>query len=1044
MVQPDGHTFQAYLLVETPVAYLETVDGYTILRDPVNKVYRYATRGDKGDLYLGSIPVRARGYRSATEHALLQSLPNSLRYTGDRLAEIKADQAAKNLTTNTPQEVFPATGVRRALLLLIDYPDQLHQHTVGEFDNFTNQSGYSANGATGSFRDYYLDISHGRLTIDTDVEGWYTSINNRAYYGVQDLANRQYGPARELVREAVDAAEAAGVNFANYDGDGDGYVDIVEIIHSGRGTEESGNPDDIWSHKSGLGGNSVTYDGVTINEYIMQAEKYGSNIANIGVLVHEFGHALGLPDLYDTDGSSSGIGRWCVMAGGTWNNGGRTPAHMSAWCKDQLGWTVTTVLDNSGTISNMSFADNSDQIYRINTPSSNEYYLIENRQQQGWDDYIPGSGLAIWHIDSDQFSNQNDDNRLVDLEQADGDRDLNLNNNSGDNGDLYPGSSGNSTFDCASLPSSDLYNNAPSNVSIDNITQTGNLISFSYGFCNTNCNIAAIQTAGVYSNFNGFTYDQTITISYAFAPNLGTLDVTLAGVTQNLPITGSPQTVTFTGLPGDGSSVAASAQFSMETSCNFSVSNLYTAPQSCQNDNICDALDITSYITSNADVSCTNEGATSQLNEPRPYGSGGACNVQNGWCENSVTHSVWFSFTAPASGSIDIDFTSPIDMQMALWEADNCQDLLVTPLRYLVAANDDGGSAGGWSPRIRNATGLVPGKTYFLQVDGWTGTTGSFTFAITDPGLTANVAPSGTDGCGNVYSAASTGRGEWVHIRDNNDVIIASVNDGFANLGNIDLAYNLFTGSGMRLDGNNFPLLKRDWQITPTNNLAATVRLYLTDQELQDFLSNSGLASLADMLLLKVSGGNCGQPSGGSPAVLVLNSCKENFAPNRHMLEYKVSGFSGFFPRSSSAILPIDLLTFTGVATDKSNALHWVSSTEQNTDYHEIQRLAPNSNEWKTIGELSAAGWSQEELSYDWEDAHPLPTAYYRIKTVDFDETFSTSPVIEIKRSGGDLTVGRVYPNPVQTQLDVELHVEEDLTTNWELLAANGQQLQNG
>jgi len=457
--QPDGRSFSAFLLTEGPSAYLETLDGYTILLDPTDGYYRYATRGSKGDLALTGVAVSAIAERIPTEILLLtEILRPHLRYEGARLQELVANDQQKDLTLPVVTgSIFPPAGNQRALLLLIDFPDQPFIYTTADFNNLANQAGYNVNGNSGSFKDYYRDISYGLLVIDTDVSGWYRAANNQSTYGIEDLANRNFSNAIPLVREAVDAAEAAGVDFSQYDGDGDGRVDVVEIIHSGRGAEESGNVADIWSHRWALSsaGLQVTYDGKQVNDYIMQAEKLGAtNIANIGVLVHEFGHALGLPDLYDTDGSSSGLGRWCCMAGGTWNNNGRTPAQFSAWCKAQLGWTTPTVLEGTGNITGLNFSDASDEVYRINTPDPDEYFLLENRQKTGWDTNIPGAGLVIYHIDESQNSNANENRPLVDLEQADGNS-----NNSGDTGDLFPGSTGNTSFSCATVPNSNTYSN---------------------------------------------------------------------------------------------------------------------------------------------------------------------------------------------------------------------------------------------------------------------------------------------------------------------------------------------------------------------------------------------------------------------------------------------------------------------------------------------------------------------------------------------------------------------------------------------------------
>ncbi|MFK8104149.1 MAG: M6 family metalloprotease domain-containing protein [Saprospiraceae bacterium] len=493
--QIDGQDLNVKIKGSAAVHYLETLDGFTLLKD-TDGAYKYAHVGDKGKLVCSDILARNTNQRSNTEQQFLQGLDKHLKYNTAQLQIKKAAaNALKSIPTipngNNTSGIFPSTGTRKALLLLVDYPDQTSTFNNSNFDDLTNQVGYNVNGQNGSFRDYYKDISYDALVINTDVEGWYMANNNRSTYGDD---NNDYGGV-DVVREAVDAAEAAGVDFSQYDGDGDGAVDVVMVIHSGRGAEESGNGDDIWSHRWVLAANNkqVNYDGVLINDYIIQAETYGSSnaITNIGVLCHEFGHALGLPDLYDTDGSSEGIGRWCLMAGGTWNNAGKTPAQMSAWCKKELGWTPPTLLTGSGSITDMDHNDNNAIMYRMNTPNPQEYFLIENRQQVGWDAYLPGEGLAIWHIDENITNgggngiNTDDTHYGVHLEQADAMLNLNNGDNRGDQGDLFPGSSGQTVFNNDSSPNAKNYNGDDSGVNISSVVETGTTVSFDYGATGT-------------------------------------------------------------------------------------------------------------------------------------------------------------------------------------------------------------------------------------------------------------------------------------------------------------------------------------------------------------------------------------------------------------------------------------------------------------------------------------------------------------------------------------------------------------------------------
>jgi M6 family metalloprotease-like protein len=499
MTQPNGSQLTVYIKGNAEIYYLETTDGFTVVKDPVDNYYKYAENSN-GDLVPSMFVAHNIGSRSTAEIAYVKGAERNLRYTGIKLAQLQAQQIQNQPQLSSgqsgPQGVFPATGNRKALLILIDYPDQPYTYNVSAFDSMTNTVGYNVNGQGGSFRDYYYDASNGILTLTTDVVGWYTADSNKAVYGRNSVNG-----ARPLVRQAVDAAEAAGLDFSQYDGNGDGAVDVVMIIHSGRGMEESGDGDDIWSHRWSLGGNyNVTYDGVLINDYIIQPEALWSSyqIANIGVLCHEFGHALGLPDLYDTNpnnGGSAGLGKWDIMAGGTWNNGGATPGYFSAWCKEQLGWVTPTVLNGSGTVSNMPSKTAS---YRINTPDANEYFLFETRQKTEWDLYIPGEGLAVYHIISNG-TNGDETRKKVDLEAADGLTDMDDQVNSGEQADLFPFGANNSFSDFTN-PNMLLHNGTATGSSISNITHSSNLVSFNYsvgGGIVTNC----LSQTG-YTHFN--------------------------------------------------------------------------------------------------------------------------------------------------------------------------------------------------------------------------------------------------------------------------------------------------------------------------------------------------------------------------------------------------------------------------------------------------------------------------------------------------------------------------------------------------------------
>ncbi|GAI15404.1 unnamed protein product, partial [marine sediment metagenome] len=253
--------------------------------------------------------------------------------------------------------------------------------------------------------------------------------------------------SRYLATHAVDAAENDGVDFSKYDYDNDLECDGVIIIHPGRGAEEG--TYGIWSHKWTLSQPRV-YDGVYISAYTMNPEEawfpMGVKLSPIGVFCHEYGHILGLPDLYDIDytpSSSHGLGYWSLMAYGNQLNYSRTPAHLDAWCKDLVGFLDFIVVDSNVFQAAIPAVEYNPVVYKLQNSytGSHEYWVVENRRKVGFDLYLPGQGLCIYHVDENAFPNNQDYLRYyVAMEQADGSNDLALTvGNKGDGGDPWPG-----------------------------------------------------------------------------------------------------------------------------------------------------------------------------------------------------------------------------------------------------------------------------------------------------------------------------------------------------------------------------------------------------------------------------------------------------------------------------------------------------------------------------------------------------------------------------------------------------------------------------
>jgi len=405
--------------------------------------------------------------------------------------------AGKKGVINLPgyKSISLVSGTKWIPCVLVYFTDQDSTYPLSDFQTEL----FDTTGAwpTGSCYDYYYEISYGNLELKGNCYGWYSTGQAKNYYAYNSYGFDGPYPQNTagLAMAAITATDSV-VDYSKFDNDRDGYVDCLWVVHSGLGAEETGNSTDIWSHSTRLSnwiGEYTTNDPdpnhpgeyIKINKYIVMPERSGcsqhGDMVSIGVFCHEFGHGLGLPDLYDTDNSSEGIGNWGLMAAGSWGGDGWSawsPVHMCAWSKVQLGWIEPTVisLDDSYEIPAVAHTPQCYYLY-TNGNSSTEHFLLVNRDTIGFDSYLYNPGIFIYHID-DAVTTQNDrewypgytdyGHYMVALEQADGRYDLEKNRNRGDGGDPFPGSSNRRIF-----TSSGNYDFSPSFVKVENISDPG-------------------------------------------------------------------------------------------------------------------------------------------------------------------------------------------------------------------------------------------------------------------------------------------------------------------------------------------------------------------------------------------------------------------------------------------------------------------------------------------------------------------------------------------------------------------------------------------
>ncbi len=594
LMQPDGTTLTARLWGDERQHGWETVTGRTIVKDPLTQHWSYAVSDGIGSIISSGVRVVTDGSRPQVEQGFAPRMRPQATTGFDTAEWLRPEGVASRFQTSAQSQASaimaaPLSGIANVPVILANFSNTLATNTPAQFN--TLLFGASVN----SMSDYYWEVSYGQFSVGpgpSGIAGWYKAANTHDYYGANDAWGNDAWPG-DLVYQAVAAADAAGFNFAAYDRDGDCYVDVVDIVHQGSGEEAGGPATDIWSHSWNLYsaqyyGNShygvyTTNDAcnanplvkVKVDDYVIQPERLWGGMQTMGVFAHEYGHALGLPDLYDTDGSSEGNGNWTLMAGGSWNGvatAGDRPAHLDPWSKYKMGWLAPALV--SGVLANepVTAANVAADAYQVRSGSptaGGEYFLVENRQKAGFDAGLPGAGLLIWHIDEAKTANTAEcypggpscatQHYHVALVQADNLWELEKNVDRGDAGDPYPGSAGKMVFDAASAPNSNLYSGAASNVCVSAISAAAPTMTATLG-CATggapDLMVTAITTSPAAPAANG-TFSATVTVKNqgTAASVAGRLDVwTHQTMTQGCGSAGNA----FTAIPSLAAGASAS------------------------------------------------------------------------------------------------------------------------------------------------------------------------------------------------------------------------------------------------------------------------------------------------------------------------------------------------------------------------------------------------------------------------------------------------------------------------------------------------------
>jgi M6 family metalloprotease-like protein len=475
---PDGTEFTVRGWGNQFHAVFETLDGYTVVKDPESGYYHYAVLSADESQLLPSGP------RVGEAQPQTVGLPPHLREPGTTTRtraeaaqeagrprwEARREQRRERKRSQDRSEAEPEVeaaapvGDYVGLCILVQFPDVGGTITRQQVTDFCNQPGYTGFGNNGSVYDYFRQVSGGRLRYTNQVTAYYTATRQRSYYTDPTIP---YGVrAQELIVEALTALKAGGYDFSTLTSDGSGFIQALNVFYAGPRVNNWS--EGLWPHQSFLASPYQVAPGKKFSDY--QITDMGTKLT-LRTFCHENGHMIcDFPDLYDYGGESYGVGHYSLMCyGGSDTN----PVEVDAYLKNEAGWTSKLTELTPGSMVTVAAGTNH---FLLHSRTATEYFILENRQQSGRDAALPDAGLAIWHVDENGSNSREQMTPALhyelSLEQADGRFDLERGVNAGDSGDLHGGPTA-PAFGNGTTPDSRWWDGSPSGLEIEAISAPG-------------------------------------------------------------------------------------------------------------------------------------------------------------------------------------------------------------------------------------------------------------------------------------------------------------------------------------------------------------------------------------------------------------------------------------------------------------------------------------------------------------------------------------------------------------------------------------------